>query len=62
MRKMTIDLQELYLAILDRKCDILQCGPIWIGDELIYQFEITEDNGISYIVILSSEYHRMKDG
>lgn len=60
MRKMTIDLQEIYHALLDRTCTINQSNPFWIGDELLYQFEIIEDSGVSYKVTLSSN-HEMED-
>jgi hypothetical protein len=50
----TIDLEEIYIAVLKRNCKIRMIprseGPVWPN---VYQWvEIFEDNGVSYKVSL----------
>lgn len=45
----TIDLEEVYLAFLDRKCEL--SSYMFEKDEC-YRVEIVEDNGVVYTVSL----------
>lgn len=49
---MTTDLEEIYIAVLKRGCKINVIGKDVRQGKLNYFVEITEKDGITYIVIL----------
>lgn len=49
---MTIDLEEIYIAVLLRGCSLRVMSKEIMQGKLHYFIEITEENGVSYIATL----------
>jgi len=49
---MTIDLEEIYIAVLKRGCAIKIVGHEIRENRLHYFVEITEKDGVTYVVTL----------
>jgi len=50
--KMTIDLEEIYIGALSRGCKLELIGNDMRHGKLRYFVEITEQNGVTYVVAL----------
>jgi len=57
MNEMTIDMEEIYLAVLQRNCKLEILDKKSEDNIDTYYIKITEDNGVHYTVTLSSDCH-----
>jgi len=57
---MTIDLQELYHAVLERNCKLKLVAVREVMGAMMYYIDIIEDNSVTYTVALCSDHNWSK--
>jgi len=57
MSEMTIDIEEIYFAVLKRNCKIEIIDSDSKNNVDTYHVKITEDNNVEYVVVLSSNHN-----